>query len=186
MSVLHAPTYRWTVHEYESLGRAGFLEASDRVELLNGEIVLMSPIGYRHAIAVRRLTAFFVRASAGRFDVNPQNPFHLDEHSEPQPDLALVDTASDQAGRHPRPSEIYLLIEVADTSVQYDRQEKGPAYASQGILEFWLLNLETKQLEVYRRPERGRYTDVLEVGPPHSAAPLRFPDIIVRVADFIP
>ncbi|MEI9896133.1 MAG: Uma2 family endonuclease [Chthoniobacter sp.] len=93
MSVLHAPTYRWTVEEYEELGRAGILGENDRIELLNGELIVMSPIGYRHATAVRLLTNVLAQRSRGRFEVDPQNPFNLDDASQPQPDLTLVDPA---------------------------------------------------------------------------------------------
>ncbi|HYR57225.1 MAG TPA: Uma2 family endonuclease, partial [Chthoniobacteraceae bacterium] len=91
MSVLHMPTYLWTVEEYEKLNDAGIFTESDRVELLNGEIIVMSPIGYRHATAVALLNEFFIRRSRDRYKVHPQNPFVLDDKSEPQPDLLLVD-----------------------------------------------------------------------------------------------
>src|ERR1700728_2233875 len=141
MSVLHAPTYRWTVEEYEELGRTGILDENDRVELLNGEIIVMSPIGYRHATAVNRLTRFFVLHGRDRFVVTPSNPFILDEHSEPQPDLCLADLAIDTQGHHAGPEQIFLVIEVSDSTLAYDRRDKGPIYARSGVREYWVLNL---------------------------------------------
>src|SRR6266436_7249890 len=120
MNVLHAPKYEWTVEEYEKLNAAGIFHESDRVELLNGEIVIMSPIGYRHAVAVARLNRFFVNNARERYEVNPGNPVLLDYRSEPQPDLALVDVAFSSQGRHPDPAQVFLLIEVSDSSLGYD------------------------------------------------------------------
>lgn len=186
MSVLHAPTYRWTVEKYEELGRAGFFQCKPRVELLNGEIVTMSPIGFRHATAVKRLTKFFNRLSGDRYDVTAQLPIIIDELSEPEPDLALVDPASEATGKHPQPAHIFLVIEVSDSTLRYDRENKLPAYARNGVREFWLLNLQTNQLEVYRDPAGESYRDTLTLRPDETIAPLAFPDVELRVGDFLP
>ena len=186
MSLLHAPTYRWTVEEYEELGRAGLFQEDKRVELLHGEIIVMSPIGYRHATAVRLLTNFLARRARGRYEVDPQNPFNLDDASQPQPDLSLVDPAVSTKRRHPEPADIFLVIEVSDSSVRYDREDKGPAYASRGIREYWLLNLEANVLEVFREPAGAAYGESRVLGPEETIAPLAFPDLVLRVGDFLP
>jgi len=186
MNVLHAPTYQWTVEEYEKLGEAGIFHEDDRVELLNGDIIIMSPIGYRHAQAVTRLTNFFARRSQGRFDVSPQNPFNLDEHSQPQPDICLLDPRAAHLKAHPAPDLIFLVIEVADSSVRYDRGDKRPAYARQGVREFWLLNLEDNVLEVYRNPDGDQFAEERILRPDEVVAPLAFPDLEARVSDFLP
>ncbi|MEP6671877.1 MAG: Uma2 family endonuclease [Chthoniobacter sp.] len=186
MSVLHAPTYRWTVEEYEELGRAGILGENDRVELLNGEIIVMSPIGFRHATAVRLLTNFLARRSEGRFEVDPQNPFNLDDASQPQPDLTLLDPAVSKARRHPNPADLFLVIEVSDSTVAYDRRDKGPAYARNGVREYWLLNLANDVLEVFRDPATGGYRETLTFSANETIAPLAFPDLVLRVGDFLP
>jgi Uma2 family endonuclease len=186
MNVLHAPTYQWTVEEYEQLGRAGIFDENDRVELLNGEIILMSPIGYRHATAVRLLTNFFARQSHGRFEVDPQNPFNLDDSSQPQPDLTLVDPSVSTQRRHPQPADLFLVIEVSDSTVRYDREDKLPAYARNGVREYWLLNLDDGVLEVFRNPAAGAYRDARVFGPEETIAPLAFPDLELRVGDFLP
>jgi Uma2 family endonuclease len=186
MSVLHAPTYHWTVEEYEKLNGAGIFTESDRVELLNGEIIVMSPIGYRHATAVARLTKFFVRHGRDRYELHPQNPFVLDERSEPHPDIFLVDPKVEALRRHPRPDEIFLVIEVSDSTVRYDREDKRPAYARNGIREYWLLNLEDNVLEVFRDPAGDTYRGTQVLGADALIAPLEFPDVQLRVGDFLP
>ncbi len=186
MSVIHAATYHWTVEEYEKLNGAGIFTENDRVELLNGEIIVRSPIGYRHAQAVRRLTKFFVKAARARYELDPQNPFVLDERSEPQPDILLVDPKVEALRRHPRPDEIFLVIEVSETTVRYDREDKRPAYARNGIREYWLLNLEDNVLEVYRDAVGVNYADARVLGPDEFVAPLAFPDAQLRVGDFLP
>jgi Uma2 family endonuclease len=186
MSVLHAPIYQWTVEEYEDLGRAGYFDENDRVELLNGEIVVMSPIGYRHATSVTRLNNYLACKSRGRYNVSPQNPFNLDEHSQPQPDLTLLDPSCDQQPRHPLPEEIFLVIEVADSTVRYDREDKQPAYARQNIREYWIVNLNENVLEVFRSPVDGIYQDCRVLRPDDLASPLAFPDVEIRVGDFLP
>ena len=186
MSILHAPTYHWTVEEYEQLGRAGVFHGKERVELLNGEIIIMSPIGFRHAIAVKRLTKFFNRHSDERYDVTAQLPIIIDELSEPEPDLALVDIAYETTREHPKPEHIFLVIEVSDTTLRYDREDKRPAYARNGVREFWLLNLQANQLEVYREPVGDRYRNARVCDASETVFPLAFPDVEVRVGDFIP
>jgi len=186
MSVLHAPTYRWTVREFEKLGEAGIFHEGDRVELLDGQIVVKEPIGYRHAQAVNRLSNFFARRGGGRFHVSPQNPVNLDERSQPQPDICLLDLRADDLPSHPSPDLIFLVIEVSDSSVRYDREDKRPAYARQGVREFWLLNLEDNVLEVYREPVGDTFTVERIVHPEETIAPLAFPDLVAKAGDFIP
>jgi Uma2 family endonuclease len=186
MSELHAPTYHWTVEKYEQLGRAGVLREDASVELLNGEIVVRSPIGYRHSAAVTLLTNFLAQRSRGRYDVSPQNPFNLDDCSQPQPDLTLLDPRCVKQPRHPLPEEIFLVIEVADSSVRYDREDKRPAYARRGVREYWIVNLAENVLEVFRDPAGETYRDTRILGADHTIAPLAFPDVELRVGDFIP
>ena len=186
MRVANAPTYEWTVEEYEKLNSAGIFNEDDRVELLNGEIVVISPIGYRHATAVTRLNNFLARRSRGRFNVSPQNPFNLDDRSQPQPDLCLFELRVDTLGHHPGPELIFLVIEVADATLRYDREDKRPAYARNGVREFWLLNLEENVLEVHREPDGSTFRDQRVLGPDETISPLAFPDLEMRVGDFLP
>ena len=186
MPVLHAPTYRWTVEEYEKLNDAGIFTESDRVELLNGEIIVMAPIGYRHATAVNLLNKFFVRRAHDRYEVAPGNPFILDERSEPQPDIFLVDPAVDTQGHHAGPEQVFLAIEVSDSTLRYDREDKRPAYARGGVREYWIVNLADNVFEVYRDPVGETYRDAQTLGADATIAPLAFPDVELRVGDFLP
>lgn len=138
----HPMKRRFTVREYYRMAQAGILTKDDRVELLEGEIVEMAPIGPRYAGAVDRLTELFVRNFAGAALTRVQNPIHLDEHTEPQPDLALLRPRADfYTTGHPTPEDILLVVEIAETSADVDRDVKMPLYARSGIPEAWLVDL---------------------------------------------
>jgi Uma2 family endonuclease len=141
------------------MGAAGIFSEDDRVELIEGEVIRMSPIGSRHAACVDRI----VNALLGRFAghgviVRVRNPIRLDEYSEPQPDVALLHPRDDfYAGEHPTPADVLLLVEVADTSIEYDRVIKVPLYARAGIPEVWLVDLTKETIELYAQPLNGAY-----------------------------
>lgn len=151
---------RFTVEEYQRMAKAGILAEDDRVELLDGRIVEMTPIGERHAACVRRLTNLLAERSRGRAIVDVQNPVYLDRWSLPQPDLTLLRPRSDFYTAHPEPGDILLVVEVADTSLRYDREMKCPAYARCGIREAWLIDLEGERIEVHREPGPEGYAAV--------------------------
>jgi Uma2 family endonuclease len=185
MSV-QAATYKFTAEEFYRLYETGLLDAKDRIELLNGELIVMHAIGYRHAQAVTNLTSEFGEQARRRYMISPQNPVELERYSAPQPDLVLVPTSRRHARRHPTPDEVFLIIEVADSSLRYDREDKQRAYAATGIREFWLLNLEDDVLEIYRQPEGPAYREHLTVADDGTAAPLAFPDVTIAVAEILP
>ena len=185
MSV-HAPTYRFSVPDYEKLGEAGIFHEDDRVELLNREIIIRAPIGYRHVAAVWALTAIFGDARRNRFIVSPQCPFVLDDSSEPEPDLALIRCDVRQAKRLPRTEDVFLVIEVSDHSLGYDRAEKLPAYARNGIGEVWIVNLVDDTIEAYREPDGDGYRTMLKIRRGESIAPLAFADIVVQANEVLP
>jgi Uma2 family endonuclease len=185
MSAL-AATYRFTVDEFIRLNETGILDAHDRIELLNGELIIMHAIGHRHNQAVTNLNFEFVEQSRRRFMLSPQNPVELEEYSAPQPDLVLVPMSRRYTKRHPKPDEVFLIVEVADSSLSYDRQEKMRAYAAVGIREFWILNLEDDVLEAHRQPEGAGYREVATIPSDGSASPLAFPDVSIALRDVIP
>ena len=185
MSAL-ADTYKFTAEEFYRLYEAGVLDSKDRIELLNGELIIMRAIGYRHAQAVTNLTSDFGEQARRRFMLSPQNPVELERYSAPQPDLVLVPMSRRKARRHPIPEEVFLIIEVADTSLRYDREDKQRAYAATGIREFWLLNLEDDCLEIYRDPQGDAYRERIVVSATGSASPLAFPDVTIALAEIIP
>ena len=149
--------YLLTVDDYHAMGAAGILTEDDRVELIEGQIIAMSPIGSRHAACVKRLNQLLTQQTQGQALVSVQDPIYLGTYSEPEPDVALLRPRDDfYAEAHPGPEDVLLLIEVADTTVATDRRVKAPLYARSGIAEFWLILLEEDFVEVYRRPaERG-------------------------------
>ncbi|MFO0876104.1 MAG: Uma2 family endonuclease, partial [Gemmataceae bacterium] len=149
----------FSVAEYEQLGKLGILGEHERVELIRGEIVQKMTIGELHAACVNRLTRLFTRALDDRAIVSIQNPVRLAD-SEPEPDVALLKPREDfYATGLPTGADVLLVVEVADTSLEYDRQEKGPLYAEAGIPEFWLVNLVEGRLEVHRQPQAGVYQE---------------------------
>jgi Uma2 family endonuclease len=151
---------KFTTAQYHQMAEAGILAAADRVELLHGEIVEMSPIGSRHAACVKRLVRLFSQLSEWAI-VGVQDPIELNRNSEPQPDLALLKPRPDfYASRHPQPEEVLLLVEVADTTVEFDRTVKVPLYAQAEIAEVWLVDLQGEAIEVYRQPAPGGYLSI--------------------------
>jgi len=176
----------FTVEEYHRMAEAGILGEDDRVELIEGEIVEMTPIGSRHAGAVNRLNRLFSERVGEHAVVSVQNPIRLGERSEPQPDLALLRFREDfYASSHPGPGDVLLVVEVAETSAEYDRRVKVPLYARFGIPEVWLVDLEGEAVEVYRdpSPEGYRKAEVLRRG--SSLSPSSFPDLELSVDEIL-
>ena len=150
--------HTFTVSEYARMGASGVFAPNDRVELIEGEIVEMSPVGSRHAACVDLLATNLHGQLQGRAIVRTQSPIQLDEFSEPQPDIALLKFREDfYRDAHPSPSEVLLVIEVSDTTIRYDREVKIPLYARAGIPEALIFNLSDEQLEYYAQPEAGMY-----------------------------
>ena len=153
------------------MGEAGIFAAGDRVELIDGEVIDMSPIGALHAAIVARLTAFLCRSVGSGVIVWCQNPIRLDEASEPEPDIALLRPRADgYMSAHPGPEDVLVVIEVADTSLAYDLGVKVPLYARHGIPEAWVIDAATRQTRVFREPSAEGYRRELLVGPEETLA----------------
>lgn len=177
---------RFTVEEYHRMAEAGILTEDDRVELIEGEIIEKSPVTTRHSSCVNRLSELFVERVNRRAHVSVHNPVQLTEYSEPEPDLALLKRRADYyVDTTPTPADVLLLVEVADSSITRDRHQKLPQYARSGIVEAWLVNLETDQIEIYRQPTATGYADTQTVQPGERLAPHCFPDMLLRVADIL-
>lgn len=153
---------RWfSVDEYYRMAEAGILTEDDRVELIEGEIIEMSPIGSRHAGCVKRLNAFLGRVLEQAVVVSVQDPIYLNEFSVPQPDVALLRSREDFYTKgHPTASDALLVVEVADSSVEFDRNKKLPLYAEAKIPEVWLVNLPQEMIEIYTQPVDGTYREI--------------------------
>ncbi|NEQ24827.1 MAG: Uma2 family endonuclease [Microcoleus sp. SIO2G3] len=169
---------KFTVKQYHQIAEAGILTEDDRVELIRGEIVEMSPIGRHHAACVDRLNEMFILRLAQATIVRVQNPVELDDNSEPQPDLVLLRRRTDfyEAG-HPQPEDILLLVEVADTTVEADRNVKIPLYANSRISEVWLVDLNAQCLEVYRQSFENGYQIIQKYYRGQSVAIDAFPEV---------
>ena len=148
----------FTVDEYHQMAETGILTEDDRVELINGEIITMSPINSPHASVVDRINTLFNRQLSTKTIVRVQSPLQISELSEPEPDIMLLRPVDDfYASAHPQASDVFLLIEVAASSVQIDRQVKLPVYALAKVPEVWIVNLPEQQVEVYRSPMNNHY-----------------------------
>jgi Uma2 family endonuclease len=178
--------HRFSVRDYYRMAEIGVLPPNARVELLHGRIIDMLPIGPFHGGLVNRLVRIFHDKGKARWTVSPQNPLHLDDYSEPQPDIMLLNPAAgDYTSRHPEPQDVFLVIEVSDTTLDYHREEKLPAYARAGIAEVWILNLNEPCIEVYRDPNFTGYVSKSVLIAGNQARPQAFPDLALDVAELL-
>jgi len=184
---MNAPTlHRFSAGEYHRLAETGILSREARVELIDGAIHDMSPIGPLHSGIVNRLNRFFQLQAKKRWIVSSQNPVGLDNYSEPQPDLLLLKPAPDDyVSHHPTPDDVFLLIEVADSSLDFDRGKKLQVYARAGIAEFWIVNLPDSAIEIYREPHFTGYEKKTVVRAGEPAIPSAFPNVAVDVAELL-
>jgi Uma2 family endonuclease len=173
---------RYSVDDYEEMIRLGALTENDRVELIRGEIVAKMPIGDRHLVTVNRLNRLYNRRLGDLVIVSIQNPVRLDD-SEPEPDVSLLRPREDEyASGKPRAADVLLLIEVSDSSLDYDRDVKKPLYAESGITEFWIVNLVDECLEVYRGPQPdGTYQEERVLKRGESTDIVALPGLVVAV-----
>jgi Uma2 family endonuclease len=153
--------HKYTVDEYHAMGEAGILTEDDRVELIDGEIVLMPPIGSPHQENVDTITELFVTRFSTMARVRVQGPVRLRDSGEPEPDLMLLRRREGSyRSRHPEPADVLLIVEVSDTTIRSDRRVKLPYYANNGIPETWLIDINGEAVEVYRGPTPEGYREV--------------------------
>ena len=175
--------YKLSIDKYEQMIRAGILTENDRVELIRGELLDKMPIGEAHVEVVNRLNRKFTKLLDESVTVSIQNPIVLAD-SEPEPDVALYTRRS--AGKA-RPGDVHLVIEVADSSLEFDRTVKLPLYAEAGIRELWIVNLLDERLEVYRQPQLdGTYAHEDTLGVGQEIEPLAFPGVRLAVSEILP
>ncbi len=173
--------HRFTADDIDRMAEAGVLSPEDHVELIDGRVVAMSPIGPRHA----QILSVLVHAFAPVMDraiFRPQNPLRLSRHDQPEPDFALVRPPHGRYGeRHPVAADTLLIVEISQSSLGYDREIKLPLYARAGVQEVWIVDLNHDRIEVHRDPGAEGYGDSDEVGPNESVSPQAFPDLILDV-----
>lgn len=181
-----AERWRFTADEYQRMGEAGILTKEDRVELLEGELYRMTPIGNWHNGTVDVVNVSLTSVLAQRAIVRVQGSFRLSPDSEPRPDILVLRFREDfYRDVTVGPADVLLLIQVADTSVAYDREKKLPLYARAGIPEVWIADRASGQIEVYRQPRGDRYLDVSAVRRGGTVTPLAFPDVSLSVSTII-
>lgn len=175
--------HRFTVSDFHRMGEAGVLGEDERLELIDGEIFDMPPIGSPHGGRIKRLNHLLTRAVGERAIVAVQDPVVLDDHSEPEPDLALLRPRADfYTDSHPRASDVLLLIEVADSTLQTDRDIKAPLYARHGIPEVWIVAIPERRIRRFAHPEQGVYRtqEIIDLRQPTPLPGL--PDCSVELA----
>jgi Uma2 family endonuclease len=179
-------THKFNVEQYQQMGKAEIFHPEARVELIDGEIVIMSPIGLKHSVTINRLTRFLVQNIGNQGIVSVKNSFRIPEYSEPEPDILILKPRDDfYAEKFPLPEDILLIIEVADSSLRYDRTTKLALYAEQNIPEYWIANLERDIVEIYRQPLNKSYLKQTLIDNSHlSFAPLSFPKVTMNLKDF--
>jgi Uma2 family endonuclease len=170
---------RLTADEFERIAESGIFDQDSRIELLNGELLQMAPIGAPHVLCVMRLTNIFPVKLAGRALISVQSSIRLSNFSEPQPDIVIIRNR-DYGGMLPRAEDVLLIIEVADTTLGHDRGAKLPLYATAGIPEVWIADVRRKRLTIYRDPSPDGYRQVINVTRRATISPLAFPDLVLR------
>ena len=168
------------------MARAGILAEDDRLELIDGDLIDMAPIGSRHAGAVKRLASLLHVAVRGTAVVSVQDPVQIDRHSQPQPDIALLRPRADfYAESHPQPADVLLIVEVAEASLDYDRDVKVPLYARHGVPEVWLLDVAGRSLTVYRAPGTDGYGEQRRIVGAESISPVLLPAAVIDLAGLL-
>jgi Uma2 family endonuclease len=176
----------FTVDDYYRMLDVGILCDDDRVELIEGEIIQMSPMGSRHAAVVSSVTDVLVPLFKGKALLRPQLPLRLNEFNEPEPDIAVVKPRRDRySSRHPRPSDVFLVIEISDSSLRYDRDVKLPIYAASRVPEVWIAHLKSATLLVYRDPAGKAYSTHSKYARGESLSCREFPEIQLAVDDLL-
>ncbi|MGH9226112.1 MAG: Uma2 family endonuclease [Acidimicrobiales bacterium] len=179
--------YRFSVDDYHRMADAGVLGEGDRVELLDGEILMMAPIGDRHGWCVIKFTDVLVHGSQRRAWVSVQGPVRLGPWSEPHPDLALLRRSPRESpSGHPGPDDVLLLVEVSDTTLRFDRDFKVPLYAAAGVAEVWVVDLQSETILVFREPAGTAYASVTQARRGNVISPGALPDLLVAVDDVLP
>ena len=175
--------HKITATEFFQMGKFGILKEGARIELLDGDLIEMSPSSPEHSFAVSGLHTYFAQKLAGRVYITSQNPIVVSDVNVPQPDIVIAKWSKDYANRHPGLADIELIVEVASTSLAYDRGAKRSLYAQHGVVEYWILNLNDGIVERYLYPKDGQYTRFEKLDMASSLSPMAFPDVAVDLKE---
>lgn len=187
MNVSSPPVrHRHSVSEFQRMAQAGIVVEDDRIELIDGDLIDMAPIGSRHAGAVKRLASLLHATARGTAVVSVQDPLQIDSYSQPQPDIALLRSRADfYAESHPQPADVLLIVEVAEASLNYDRDVKVPLYARHGIPEVWLLDVAGRCLTVFRAPGSDGYGEQRRIVSAESISPVLLPAAVIDLTGLL-
>ena len=177
---------RFTVAEYFAMAEAGILHEDERIELINGEIIIMAAMGHPHRQSVNWLGQLLNVSLVGRAMAQVQSPIELDDANAPEPDIAVLRLRPVSDFTPVTPAEVYFVVEVADSSLEFDRETKLARYAAAGIPEVWVANLVDGRVEAYDDPVDGAYQNLRTAVPGESIGPRAFPDVVLAVSDFLP
>ena len=183
------PTRRlWTRESYHQAAEAGIFEPDEKLELIEGDILTLSPVGSQHSITVLRTFQFLAKAFGSGYHVNIQQPIALNDLTEPEPDVIVARGESGHyEDHHPSPEELLLVVEVSDTTLQFDRIRKAALYSANGIPEYWLVNLPQRQIEVFRQPASDPNYQFIEIlGEDQILSPLHAPNATIQIAELLP
>ena len=176
--------YPITINHFQKMIERGIFEEDEHIELIEGELIAMAPIGPDHSSKTRKLNRQFSQKIGDLALVDMQNPIVLDDHSEPEPDLALLRPRDDfYETANPTAKDVLLLVEVADSSLNYDKKTKIPLYARQGIPEVWLINVPNRQVEIYLKPSPEGYRQILIPEKQECISPTLLPSVSIKVSD---
>jgi Uma2 family endonuclease len=177
---------RLSVQDYHQMAESGILQPDERVELLEGQMIQMAAKGTAHSAAVTRIEQLLRNRLGNRVLLRFQDPVRLDDYSEPEPDVAVVQPNTLlYEDHHPTPAEVFLLIEVADTSLKFDCEVKALAYSRSGITDYWVLDVSDRKLHVYRVPSADGYQSEAILAEALTIAPLAFPECIIAVREML-
>ncbi|MGZ8190959.1 MAG: Uma2 family endonuclease [Methylococcaceae bacterium] len=186
MATVNPTKHLTNLDEWRRLGEANIFPPENRLELINGEILDMAPIGFNHSGHLNRLNRLLTKLAPDDVIPSVQNPLQLGDLSEPEPDFMLLKPNADfYSSRHPNADDVLLLIEIADTSLKFDQTEKLRLYALHGIPEYWLLNLNDSCLEVYRKPNGEVYAEKTTLRAGDSLTLSQLPEITLHIADIL-
>jgi Uma2 family endonuclease len=176
----------WTVQDYHHMSELGILDPNERTELIDGQITLMVAKGTPHVITLQLLASELLGQLGNTALIRTQDPIHLDDSSEPEPDLVIVrGEILDYVDRHPQPNDIYLLVEVADSTLNYDCHIKDKTYAKAGIPEYWVVDLKNRQVHIFRDPQPTGYASHLILAESQTVSPLAFPVITISIGSIL-
>ncbi len=177
----------FTIDEYHRAIEIGIIQDGERVELISGQIFNMAAKGTRHTVSTREIFKRLLNLIGNLADVQSQDPITLPDRSEPEPDIVIARLRADNyVNSHPTPADIILVIEVADSTLNFDRNTKAALYAAAGISEYWIVNLVDDRLEIYRQPESSIYTNIQIIIPPRSIDLPNFPTVNLDLATIFP